>query len=107
MPLCYSIEMNSHRDEPPSCESQDQDQSYYLHFTDNGIWVDEGQILAAGDALGYGGATGLAWTPHLHFEVQQRSDTGWVAVDPFGWQRTDVDPWYVASQLLWDATPQE
>ena len=31
--------------------------SYYLHFADNGILVDEGQILAAGDALGYGGAT--------------------------------------------------
>lgn len=76
--------------------------SYYLHFADNGILVDEGQILAAGDVLGYGGATGLAWTPHLHFEVQQRSDVGWVAVDPFGWQGEEVDPWYVPSKLLWD-----
>ena len=81
--------------------------SYYLHFSDNGILVDEGQLLAAGDPLGYGGATGLAWTPHLHFEVQRRSDTGWVAVDPFGWQRTDADPWYVESHLLWDETSQE
>jgi murein DD-endopeptidase MepM/ murein hydrolase activator NlpD len=81
--------------------------SYYLHFADNGIMVDEGQVLAAGDALGYGGATGLAWTPHLHFEVQQRSDLGWVAVDPFGWSREDEDPWYLPSVSLWEEAPPE
>lgn len=81
--------------------------SYYLHFADNGILVDEGQVLAAGDVLGYGGATGLAWTPHLHFEVHQRFDSGWVAVDPYGWQGTDADPWYVPSQMLWDESTQE
>lgn len=75
--------------------------SYYLHFADNGIFVDEGQILAAGDALGYGGATGLAWTPHLHFEVQQRSEVGWIAVDPFGWLQDGSDPWYVSNVSLW------
>ena len=81
--------------------------SYYLHFADNGILVDEGQLLATGDSLGYGGATGLAWTPHLHFEVQQRTDVGWVAVDPFGWLGSDVDPWYVPSQSLWNSSLQE
>ncbi len=81
--------------------------SYYLHFTDNGILVDEGQVVATGDALGYGGATGLAWTPHLHFEIQQRFDIGWIAVDPFGWRSEDVDPWYISSLLLWDESVQE
>lgn len=75
--------------------------SYYLHFADDGILVDEGQILATGEPLGYGGATGLAWTPHLHFEVQQRTDIGWVAVDPFGWVANEEDPWYVPSVPLW------
>jgi len=75
--------------------------SYFLHFADNSIFVDEGQLLAAGDALGYGGATGLAWTPHLHFEVQRRSDLGWVSVDPFGWLQETADPWYVANETLW------
>jgi hypothetical protein len=75
--------------------------SYYLHFADNGILVDEGQLVAAGDPLGYGGATGLAWTPHLHFEVQQRTELGWVAVDPFGWLGRTADPWYVANRSLW------
>lgn len=81
--------------------------SYYLHFADNGIVVDEGEILAAGDALGFGGATGLAWTPHLHFEVQMRSEIGWVAVDPFGWLGDGEDPWYVPSYPLWDEEPVE
>ncbi|MCB9156070.1 MAG: M23 family metallopeptidase [Caldilineaceae bacterium] len=81
--------------------------SYYLHFADNGILVDEGQLVAAGDPLGYGGATGLAWTPHLHFEVQRHTDLGWVAVDPFGWLGTEADPWYVSSQTLWDSSAQE
>lgn len=78
--------------------------SYYLHFADNGILVDEGQVVAEGDPLGYGDTTGLAWTPHLHFEVQQRTDLGWVAVDPFGWQASSADPWYVASSNLWQTT---
>lgn len=78
--------------------------SYYLHFADNGILVDEGQVVAQGDNLGYGAATGLAWTPHLHFEVQQRTDAGWVAIDPFGWQGSGADPWYVSSSSLWQTT---
>ncbi len=81
--------------------------SYYLHFADNGILVDDGEILAAGDALGYGGATGLAWTPHLHFEVQQRTSLGWMAVDPYGWDGDGEDPWYAPSLPLWDASSQE
>ncbi len=74
--------------------------SYYLHFAANGVLVDEGQVIALGDPLGYGGATGLAWTPHLHFEVQQRTELGWVAVDPFGWLGATIDPWYVPSTSL-------
>lgn len=79
--------------------------SYYLHLADNGIVVDEGDILEAGDQLGYGGATGLSWTPHLHFEVQKRTDLGWVSVDPFGWQGPNPDPWYVPNHLLWQTNP--
>lgn len=75
--------------------------SYYLHFADNGILVDEGDIVAAGDELGYGGSTGFSWTPHLHFEVQQRTDLGWIAVDPFGWFGEGDDPWHVPSESLW------
>jgi murein DD-endopeptidase MepM/ murein hydrolase activator NlpD len=76
--------------------------SYYLHFATNGIVVDEGDILQEGDLLGYGGNTGLAWTPHLHFEVQRRTEQGWHSVDPFGWIGSEPDPWLVPNHLLWD-----
>lgn len=76
--------------------------SYYLHFTPNGIVVDEGDTLQEGDLLGYGGSSGLAWTPHLHFEVQRRTQDGWQSVDPFGWTGPGPDPWLVPNHLLWD-----
>ena len=79
--------------------------SYYLHFADNGILVAEEDIVEADDELGYGGATGLSWTPHLHFEVQKRTDLGWVSVDPFGWLGPEDDPWYVPNNLLWQVAP--
>jgi murein DD-endopeptidase MepM/ murein hydrolase activator NlpD len=76
--------------------------SYYLHFANNGIAVDEGDIIQAGDLLGYGGMTGLTWTPHLHFEVQLYTAKGWQPVDPFGWTGpAGGDPWIVPNALLW------
>ncbi len=79
--------------------------SYYLHFADNGLMVDEGEILEAGDLLGYGGATGLSWTPHLHFEVQRQTEQGWQPVDPFGWTGSGADPWLVPNHPLWLDSP--
>ncbi len=76
--------------------------SYYLHFADNGIVVDEGGVVQAGDLLGYGGMTGLAWTPHLHFEVQRRTESGWQPVDPYGWTSSTKDPWTVPNHPLWN-----
>ncbi|MCS6911361.1 MAG: M23 family metallopeptidase, partial [Anaerolineales bacterium] len=41
-----------------------------------------------------GGMTGLAWTPHLHFEVQRFIGGQWVPVDPYGWNGSlSSDPW--------------
>lgn len=77
--------------------------SYYLHFADGGIFVDEGQIIQEGDLLGYGGMTGLAWTPHLHFEVQRQTESGWQPVDPYGWAGAGDDPWLVPNFPLWQA----
>ncbi len=76
--------------------------SYYLHFEDNGIVVDEGAVVEVGDLLGYGGMTGLAWTPHLHFEVQRRTESGWQPVDPYGWTGSTQDPWVVPNYALWN-----
>ncbi len=79
--------------------------SYYLHFADNGIVVDEGTVVEAGDLLGYGGMTGLSWTPHLHFEVHRRTEEGWFPVDPFGWTGSTPDPWPAPNHPLWVDQP--
>jgi len=46
------------------------------------IDVEVGQTVRAGDRIGTVGSTGLATTPHLHFEIRTNSDLGWVAQDP-------------------------
>jgi murein DD-endopeptidase MepM/ murein hydrolase activator NlpD len=74
--------------------------TFYLHFETGGIVVSRGTMVAAGDVLGAGGMTGMAWTPHLHFEVQRYVNGAWRPVDPYGWQGEGDDPWPVASEQL-------
>ena len=74
--------------------------TFYLHFETGGIVVSRGQIVAAGELLGAGGMTGMAWTPHLHFEVHRYVDGAWRPVDPYGWQGEGADPWPIASEPL-------
>jgi murein DD-endopeptidase MepM/ murein hydrolase activator NlpD len=54
-------------------------ETLYAHLADTG--VEPGQPLAAGDTLGWVGATGYATTTHLHFEVHV---DGW-AQNPLGY----------------------
>lgn len=46
------------------------------------ISVQLGQQVSAGQVLGQSGETGLAASPHLHFEIRANSAMGWVAQDP-------------------------
>ncbi|KQZ70338.1 hypothetical protein ASD66_11950 [Nocardioides sp. Root151] len=59
-------------------ELADGTQLWYCH--QNSITSTVGQELAAGDLLGYIGATGNVTGPHLHLEVRPSPD---VPVDPF------------------------
>lgn len=52
----------------------------YLHL--NGICVQTGQWVEAGDPLGISGNTGCSLGPHLHFAVRH----GDYNTDPYGWQ---------------------
>ncbi|HQQ90130.1 MAG TPA: M23 family metallopeptidase, partial [Oscillospiraceae bacterium] len=40
----------------------------YGHLSD--IYVEQGDIVAAGEAIGAVGSTGWSTGPHLHFEVR-------------------------------------
>ena len=54
--------------------------SYYLHLKKNSVAVGIGNLVQAGDLLGYVGSSGFSDIPHLHFEV--RDSTG-ALIDPW------------------------
>lgn len=43
----------------------------YLHLTQNGSVVEEGEPVTQGDLIGYAGNTGRSTGPHLHFAVYE------------------------------------
>ena len=82
----------------------DKTRSAYLHFESLDPDIQVGSVIHEGQYLGLGGMTGLAWTPHLHFEVQRANDANFQdkwPVDPFGWMGIGVDPWPYANYPLW------
>ena len=46
----------------------------YLHLRLRGIKVRRGQVVRAGDFIGFSGDTGLSGGPHLHFDVYKPVD---------------------------------
>jgi murein DD-endopeptidase MepM/ murein hydrolase activator NlpD len=60
--------------------------SGYHHLSRTSVQV--GQQVAAGDLVGYSGASGLATGPHLHWEVIVSG----VTVDPVLWTQQDIGP---------------
>ena len=58
--------------------------SLYTHLS--AINVSEGDMLAKGTLMGYGGDTGLVTGPHLHWEIRIAN----VPVDPAQWANQDL-----------------
>lgn len=52
----------------------------YGHLSE--LYVQQGDWVRQGEVVGRVGSTGLSTGPHLHFELRQPGDGGWVAVDP-------------------------
>ena len=52
----------------------------YGHLSE--LYVKAGEWVRQGEVLGRVGSTGLSTGPHLHFELRQPADGGWVAMDP-------------------------
>jgi len=59
--------------------------SLYGHLSE--LYVKAGDVVRQGEVIGRVGSTGLSTGPHLHFELRQPADGGWVALDP-----GDFDP---------------
>lgn len=55
-------------------------QTLYAHMSQ--VFVQAGDTLKQGQLLGQVGSTGNSTGPHLHFEVHQLTDQGWMALDP-------------------------
>lgn len=52
----------------------------YAHLS--GVAVQPGTWVEPGMVIGWVGSTGHSTGPHLHFEVQQNTPQGWLAIDP-------------------------
>jgi murein DD-endopeptidase MepM/ murein hydrolase activator NlpD len=52
----------------------------YGHLSE--LYVKTGEIVRQGEVVGRVGSTGLSTGPHLHFELRQPAQGGWVAMDP-------------------------
>ncbi len=55
-------------------------QTLYGHMSE--IYVQPGQIVQQGEVIGRVGSTGNSTGPHLHFEIRELTNEGWVAIDP-------------------------
>ncbi|WP_316794977.1 M23 family metallopeptidase [Pedobacter agri] len=51
--------------------------SQYVHLLQNGTFVEIGEYVKKGQAIGLAGATGFTSGPHLHFNVYKANTTGW------------------------------
>jgi murein DD-endopeptidase MepM/ murein hydrolase activator NlpD len=60
--------------------------SWYVHMYPNGVFVDAGDVVTAGEVIGAVGSYGNSTGPHLHLEIHL--DEALTTVDPQSWLAT-------------------
>lgn len=60
--------------------NKDTEQTLYAHLSE--IFVQPGDSIKQGEAIGRVGSTGLSTGPHLHFEFRKLTQEGWTLMDP-------------------------
>lgn len=61
-------------------QHKDGSQGMYWHLMHNGVVVNIGDTVKAGQLIGYSGNTGYSAFPHLHFEVNANTENGFKQV---------------------------
>ena len=64
----------------------------YVHLQYRGAVVEIGDVVSAGQLLGYSGATGLASGPHLHFDIRLPRFNGTMQSIPLRFRGPDGQP---------------
>jgi murein DD-endopeptidase MepM/ murein hydrolase activator NlpD len=62
----------------------------YAHLAD--FVVTNGQVVEAGDMIGYIGSTGMSSGPHLDYQVWEQRGGAWVNVNPLDYGALDPAP---------------
>jgi murein DD-endopeptidase MepM/ murein hydrolase activator NlpD len=73
-------------------EHSDGRRTLYYHLANNGVVVNKGQSVVAGQHIGNSGCSGLCYGAHLHFEMWVRKDGQWLPRDPMFEQRWTTWP---------------
>lgn len=61
-------------------QHNERQETLYAHLSE--ILVQPGQWIEQGTVIGRVGSTGNSTGPHLHFEIRELTEEGWVARDP-------------------------
>lgn len=87
-------------------EHSDGTFAQYMHLTQYGASVDEGDPVQQGTILGMSGATGLAGYAHLHFVVTEIGDFQYPYVSlPMNFKNTTENPRGLDSGSSYEALP--
>ncbi len=89
---------------PPAPGSNAPLFTLYGHLS--AILVESGQQVSSGELIGFSGDSGVAYGPHLHFEVRQGANDYGATRNPLLWLEPFAGLGAVAARITWpDGSP--